>query len=102
MNCYTPYKKKENKLFLLKWTNVLNTINYCDCILAACDWNTIFSPDIDKKEGSKNCTNIASDEFMTFLNDCDLTDIWRMKNPLLERFTYRQKKYKTIRSFLSQ
>ena len=94
MNCYAPNKEKEKKLFPLKVTNALKTINYSvsDCILAAGDWNTIFSPDIDIKGGSRNCTNIASDEFMTFLNEYDLIDIWQMKNSLLERFTYRQKR----------
>ena len=65
-----------------------------DKIIIGGDFNVIFDPSIDRKGGnfkiSKSYTEVINilDEF---IDENALSDIWRKRNPLERRYTWRQK-----------
>lgn len=93
INIYSPNKDKEKELFWNKLNQTMNSLNIDikDNIIAGGDWNSIFNPELDKSGGKRECSNIASLKFFHIIDEFDLRDIWRLRNPTKKRFTFRQK-----------
>ena len=65
------------------------------------DWNSIHDINLDKKGGNNNIINTKPKKLSELTTLYELKDIWRILNPAIERYTFRQKKSScgnTIRS----
>ena len=93
INIYSPNKEKDKNVFWKTMCETMKTmnINRNDNIIAGGDWNSIFNPELDKSGGKAECSNKVSSEFFHLMDDYDLVDIWRLRNPNKKRFTFRQK-----------
>ena len=92
INVYAPNKDTDKKDFfreLLQRSNEMN-ITADQQVVCGGDWNSIFSH-IDKS-GGVNINGNATQEMIQFIDALDLCDIWRLRNPGIKRYTYRQKK----------
>ena len=92
VNIYAPNKSSEQTLFFDQIKDELDNSGIDDdCrIIIGEDFNVILDPDLDGfggkpklKESAKQIENIC------LLHD--LVDIWRVRNPEIKRFTWRQK-----------
>jgi exonuclease III len=91
-NIYAPNKVNEQCVFYDEIQNELAKLE-ADAdhqIIIGGDFNVILDPDLDRsggkpklKESSKNIENLCS--------SFDLIDIWRIRNPIVKRFSWRQK-----------
>ena len=92
VNIYAPNKLSEQTLFFGQIKDELDNSGIDDdCrIIIGGDFNVILDPDLDGfggkpklKESAKQIGNICL--------LCNLVDIWRVRNPEIKRFTWRQK-----------
>ena len=92
VNIYAPNKTSEQTLFFDQIKDELDNSDIDDnCrIIIGGDFNVILNPDLDGfggkpklKESAKQIENIC------LLHD--LVDVWRVRNPEIKRFTWRQK-----------
>ena len=92
VNVYAPNKENEKKLFFHELSNVLTTLNISveNQLITGGDFNSIFNTDLDKSGGQKCRSNIIN-EMQMLIDELDLCDVWRIRNPGIKRFTYRQK-----------
>ena len=94
LNVYAPNTEKDKHTFFrclhdkIKEANI--SIN--DVIFMGGDWNSIMSGNLDKSGGKEITGDTVTNEMKTILIDLDLIDIWRLRNPSVKRFTYRQKR----------
>ena len=93
VNIYAPNETSEKKLFFENLYKQLISmkIDQEDNIIIGGDWNTVLNGKIDKKGGRDLLSENVVTEMNNLISELDLEDIWRIKNPLTERFTYRQK-----------
>ena len=92
VNLYAPNKTNEQSIFFDEIREELDkicTADDCNIVIGG-DFNVIFDPDLDGnggnpklKESVKRIENICS--------MYDLVDIWRIRNPEMKHFTWRQK-----------
>ena len=92
VNIYSPTKPAEQIAFLDKIAQLIeghmNQAEY-NVILGG-DFNATFDPELDCSGGKpsiKNCVKSLENIILTH----DLIDIWRIRNPITKRFTWRQK-----------
>ena len=72
-------------------TYTLNTCIYDDCrIIIGGDFNVILDPEFDGQGGNVKLKESAS-QIKNICSLNDLVDIWRVRNPNIKRFTWRQK-----------
>ena len=93
INIYSPNKENEKKIL---WNIMMENlkslrINVNNNIIAGGDWNSIFNPNLDKSGVKTVCSNKVSPELAHLIDEYDLIDIWRIRNPTTKRFTFRQK-----------
>ena len=92
VNLYVPNKTNEQSTFFEEIRNELDNIcltENCDIVIGG-DFNVIFDPHLDENGGNPKRKESAKHiEDLCVIND--LTDIWRVRNPDLKRFTWRQK-----------
>ena len=55
------------------------------------DWNTILDANLDKMGGIVKKIDTKTLEMNSLLIDLGLLDIWRLKNPIAKRDTFRQR-----------
>ena len=93
INCYAPVGEKEQGEFFQAVNEKL--INVCpdsDNLIMGGDFNIIFDPDLDKQGGRKKVKQESLNVLNNILENFDLVDIWRVRNPSAKRFTWRQRK----------
>ena len=93
MNIYAPNKDHEKRDFFQNVNNILQGMNIAAdrSIISGGDWNSIFDENLDKSGGQRHASNIVLNDMQAIINDHDLIDIWRIRNPTSKRFTFRQK-----------
>lgn len=90
VNIYAPNKEQEKKIFFKNVTPEIKSMDLSDKkIICGGDMNSTFS-DLDKSGGKQTGGNIVQ-EMNVMIEELDFVDIWRVKNPDLRRYTYRQK-----------
>ena len=92
VNLYAPNKTNEHSIFFAEIREEMD--NYCpaeDCdIVIGGDFNVIFDPELDGNGGNaKRKESVKCIDDICLAND--LIDIWRVRNPIVKRFTWRQK-----------
>ena len=92
VNIYAPNKTSEQCTFFQDIQNELESLNTeaeCDMIIGG-DFNVILNPEFDGLGGKpklKRSVKIIDQIRSSF----DLVDIWRIRNPDVKRFSWRQK-----------
>ena len=92
VNIYAPNKLSEQTLFFDQIKDELDNSGIDeDCrIIMEWDFNVILDPDLDGSGGNPKLKESVKE----IENICllwDLVDIWRVRNPEIKRFTWRQK-----------
>ena len=94
INIYAPNIQEQQLVFYTELFDLLSNIESNDYVMMGGDFNVIFNPLLDRKGGHF----IESSKYRAILNKIDdiinehqLCDIYRIKNPLHKRFTWRQK-----------
>ena len=93
VNLYAPTKLTEKDNFFKKLMTEIENINVAitDRLILGGDWNTIQDIKIDKKGGNKNISATLPKYLAELMSNYNLVDIWRILNPTIDRYTYRQK-----------
>ena len=96
LNLYAPNRAKCQTNFLLQIKNLLlkeDCINSNELIIGG-DFNCVLDPSLDKKGGteSDNKSRVVN-TIGLLMHTFDLHDIWRIKNPDVQKFTWRQKSH---------
>ena len=92
VNIYAPNKASEQSIFFQEIQTALDSLNIeaeCDIIIGG-DFNVILNPELDGLGGKsklKESVKIINQIRSSF----DLIDIWRVRNPDVKRFSWRQK-----------
>ena len=93
INFYAPTKNFEGEQvgYIDKLRSLLENKQDKNIILGG-DFNTVLNPEIDKKGGSQYNTPLRyTHNLETFMNDYELCDIWRVRNPNAKKFTWRRR-----------
>ena len=95
LNVYAPTIENEQVDFYKEIQSLLQNEMETDCaLLVGGDMNLILEPDKDRKGGNFNRSKTyesVKEVFYYILNEWNLCDIWRRRNPEIKRFTWRQK-----------
>ena len=93
VNVYAPNKAMDKEGFFKRFKLELETlkIEQTEKLIVGGDWNTIFNIELDKKGGNKKILHTIPIQMRELIEIFDLVDIWRISNPTLERYTFRQK-----------
>ena len=92
INVYAPNTECNKRCFFKDLLAVAKSLDITPTkqIIAAGDFNSIFQA-VDKCGGKEGDGNVVK-EMSTFIDEFDLVDIWRIRNPGCKCFTYRQRK----------
>ena len=88
-NIYAP--NEDDPFFFKSVFNHLLDFN-CDEIITGGDFNLVLDIEKGKKGGNKRTHTKALETINTFCESLDLVDAWRVLNPDLSRFTWRQQR----------
>ena len=89
-NVYGP--NTDSPAFFENIANRLESIS-CESKIIAGDFNCVLDNKLDKKGGRSEHKNKKAQTFInSWIEECDLLDIWRNMHPNEERFTYHQLK----------
>jgi len=103
INIYAPSTSLE-KEYLSFLSNLKHTLEEAydniSPIVMGGDFNYIFDYNIDRKGGNEKKWDKCRKVFNDIINTCGLIDIWRLRNPTKQRFTWRRKNPKPIQSRL--
>ena len=93
VNIYAPNKITEKDLFFQNISSEFEKydITLSDKLILGGDWNSILDINLDKKGGNKNIINTKPKKLSELTTLYELKDIWRILNPAIERYTFRQK-----------
>jgi len=91
VNTYAPNDEKSQVTLIEDIVEKMNTI---DCPVETYtiwggDFNFIFDLDLEASGGNPNLKLRSIETMKTIMNDLDLCDIWRIRNPTTKRFTWR-------------
>ena len=91
INVYCPTKDNENlqKCFLEFIDETLQKYSDNNIIMGG-DFNTYLNVDLDKKGGKIEKTSSYANNLKLILNSYNMIDIWRIRHPMLERYTRRE------------
>ena len=84
----TKDKPREQSQFLDYIKEVICNYNGQNIIMGG-DFNTSLNTDMDKLGGSIEKESIHTKNLKTFMDEIDLIDIWRVRNPQLRQYTRR-------------
>ena len=92
INIYAPNTMTEKQIFFNKVKRLLETLDINNNnIIVGGDWNTIQDGSLDKKGGRLlNCQTVTK-SYQELLDQLNLIDIWRIRNPTVSKYTCRQK-----------
>ena len=97
INVYAPNTEMSRLNFLKNLKQQIkreNVDDFRDNIILGGDFNLIQNPRLDRKGGSFNFSATykkGQEVFEDIINETNLVDIWRIKNPEVKRFTWRRK-----------
>ena len=94
MNIYGPNSDKEKCIFindLQKWVQTAIKNSDCNNIVLLGDCNIVLDNNYDIVSGLPHAKTVV-ENFNSFVNQMDLFDIWRLKNPKVRAFTLSCKK----------
>jgi exonuclease III len=91
-NIYAPTKDKpgQQKMFLDKLKEMLAPYIGRDVIIGG-DYNICQFPELDKKGGKLENQLPFAKDVISFKDEFELVDIWRLRHPTLRRFTRRER-----------
>ena len=98
LNIYFPNYENGKLQFIKKMNNLLRKqdVTTDDRLIIGGDFNCVIDPKLDKKRGCDNSLNTQKEKVIAELKSTmqtnTLQDIWRIKNPFVKRFTWRQTK----------
>ncbi len=92
-NVYAPNTEGEQVRFITDIELVLLKMGFdaSSKHIIGGDWNCIRNINLDKSGGCVNVKYKTIEKQDAFMNNFELNDIWRIKNPDQKRFTWRQK-----------
>ena len=90
LNCYAPTNSKSKDQI-----NFLNSLlplitKYQENLLMGGDLNVHLNPDIDKKGGKTHTLSQYASQLIAIMEEYNLIDIWRVCNPEVYRYTWRE------------
>jgi exonuclease III len=90
LNCYAPTCSncKEQKKFLNTLLPLIT--KYQENVVWAGDLNVHLNPEMDKKGGKCQIQSQYASQLLTIMEEFSLIDIWRVCNPELYRYTWRE------------
>ena len=88
INVYAP--NDDNPTFFTSVFEHLDDFK-CDEIIIGGDYNLVLDIENDKKGGLTKTHKKSLEVINSFSGDSDLIDVWRVQNPALRRFTWRQR-----------
>ena len=93
MNVYAPNKDKDSVQFFKKLYTLFHTedLEGEDYIILGGDINCPLNPSLDKRGGIMIPRKAVIESIECLRDELDLIDIWRVKNPEIESFTWSQK-----------
>ena len=93
VNIYNPNTETEEAMSLLDLRKMLETIKDLSDkhIVLAGDFKFFFDTSLDSYGGKPNLKKKSLAKFIELKGKSDLCDIWRIRNPKTERYTFRQK-----------
>ena len=91
-NVYAPNSENEQVSFISEVDRVLTNLDITslDNIIMGGDWNAIRDPEFDKCGGIINLKVKTVSSIDQLMDKFKLNDSWRIKNPLLKRYSWRQ------------
>lgn len=93
-NCYAPVSENDQIPFYQEFNKIV--AEFCldedTTLILGGDFNNVLDPNLDKKGGVKNVKEKSLSILNEMKEEFDLLDIWRVRNPTLSRFTWRQRK----------
>ena len=91
LNVYAPTKDhpKEQAAFLEEVNNLLQN-SFDHPLILAGDFNITLNPTLDKHGGRIEKATDYTKSLLDFIDEYDLNDIWRIRNPDAKRYTRRQ------------
>jgi exonuclease III len=90
VNCYAPNKPKQQLIWLEKVQKILETYKEYNMIIGG-DINDCFNPTLDRYNCKPNTSPTEyANAWLTICNELNLCDFWRVCNPTLKRYTWRQ------------
>lgn len=92
VNIYAPNKTKDQCVFfeeIQKKLDDLELVENCEAIIGG-DFNVILDANLDGSGGKPHMKE-SSKKIEDLCSSFDLIDIWRVRNPDVKRFTWRQK-----------
>ena len=92
VNAYAPTKDnpKEQKQFITTLKEKLTSYQEGNLIIAG-DFNVCLNPTVDKSGGRNETPSDYAKLMISFMEEFDLIDIWRIRNPDTRRYTWRQR-----------
>lgn len=92
INVYAPNTMRDKHIFFLHLKEEIESHDIDDGnLIIGGDWNTIQDGKLDKKGGKELHCETVTKSMTELLDQLDLTDVWRLRNPKSSRFTFRQK-----------
>ena len=92
MNVYCPNTETEQVTFLEKLDEVIDelSITVLDEVIMGGDWNLTWELNLDKCGGNYDLKRKSKSKLKAIMTKLSLNDVWRIKNPNLRRFSWRQ------------
>ena len=100
-NLYNPNTESEQLLTLSQLTNFLEEIDDIRSkkIILGGDFNFFLDTKLEAKGGKPVLKKHSIAKIIEILENFDLCDIWRIRNPNLKRFTFRQNHFSLFLHF---
>ena len=93
-NMYAPNSNAptEQKLFFTNINEMINKMNEDadKMIISGGDMNILMNPALDRDGGNARYNKDVMSQVDSWLESCDLIDIWRVRNPNVRQYTWRQ------------
>ena len=89
VNIYGP--NEDSPAFFQEVISHLHNSDSCRYIIGG-DWNVTQSHELDRFGSKNDYAKKSRDRIHAWMDEVSLTDIWRLKNPLLRRYTLIRKK----------
>ena len=92
VNVYAPNNEHDYSEFVHRIETYISDmgLSSLDDIIMGGDWNIIRDPELDKCGGIYRVKRKAIDSLTTLILKFNLNDVWRIKNPNLSRYSWRQ------------
>ena len=93
-NIYAPNKNEDQVEFYHTIHTILNTKSFCNTEIVLCgDFNLVLNTKLDKKGGLMQ--NKSSGKVLhEIIDDFNMHDLWRLKNPSKQEFTWSRPKHR--------